>query len=132
MRKTHKPEETILVVCNFAPVQHDNYQVGVPFHGKYKEILNSESVVYGGCGVGNPRVKTSKAEECNGMDESITIQLAPLGVQIFTCTPVKEVKKAAEPEKSKKATESKKEKTTKGTAAGKKTKASTTTTVTER
>ena len=132
VRKTHKPEETILVVCNFAPVQHDNYQVGVPFHGKYKEILNSESVIYGGCGVGNPRVKTSKAEECNGMDESITIQLAPLGVQIFTCTPVKEVKKAAEPEKSKKATESKKEKTTKGTAAGKKTKASTTTTVTER
>lgn len=132
VRKTHKPEETILVVCNFAPVQHDNYQVGVPFHGKYKEILNSESAVYGGCGVGNPRVKTSKAEEWNGMDESITIQLAPLGVQIFTCTPVKEVKKTAEPEKSKKATESKKEKTTKGTAAGKKTKASNTTTVTER
>ena len=133
VRKTHKPEETILVVCNFAPVQHDNYQVGVPFHGKYKEILNSENAVYGGCGVGNPRVKTSKAEECNGMEESITIQLAPLGVQIFTCTPVKEVKKAVEPEKSKKATESKKEKTTtKGTAAGKKTKAGNTTTATER
>ena len=47
----------------------------------------------------NPRVKTSKAEECRGRDESIKIQLAPLGVQIFTCTPVKEVK-AAEPKKS--------------------------------
>jgi 1,4-alpha-glucan branching enzyme len=99
VRKTKKPEETLLVVCNFAPVQHDDYQVGVPFHGKYKEIFNSESEIYGGCGVTNPRVKTSKAEECRGRDESIKIQLAPLGVQIFTCTPVKEVK-AAEPKKS--------------------------------
>ncbi len=96
VRKTKKPEETILVVCNFAPVQHDDYQVGVPFHGKYKEILNSESAAFGGCGVGNPRVKTSKAEECRGREESIRIQLAPLGVQIFSCTPVKETKKAPE------------------------------------
>ena len=94
IRKTRKPEETLLVVCNFAPVQHDNYQVGVPFHGKYKEIFNSESTVFGGCGVANPRAKTSKAEECNGREESIKIQLAPLGVQIFSCTPVKQVKKA--------------------------------------
>ena len=109
IRKTKKPEETLLVVCNFAPVQHDDYQVGVPFHGKYKEIFNSESESYGGCGVTNPRVKTSKAEECKGRDESIKIQLAPLGVQIFTCTPVKEVKEVkevkAEPRKSGKTAE---------------------------
>ncbi len=95
VRKTGKPEETLLVVCNFAPVQHDDYQVGVPFHGKYKEIFNSESKAFGGCGVVNPRVKTSKAEECRGREESIQIQLAPLGVQIYTCTPVEEEKKAA-------------------------------------
>ena len=92
VRKTRKPEETLLVVCNFAPVQHDDYQVGVPFHGKYKEIFNSESESYGGCGVTNPRAKTSKEEECNGREESIKIRLAPLGVQIFTCTPIKEAK----------------------------------------
>ncbi len=96
IRKTGKAEETLLVVCNFAPVQHDNYQVGVPFHGKFKEIFNSESTQFGGCGVGNPRVKTSKAEECCGREESIRIQLAPLGVQIFSCTPVKEAQKTAE------------------------------------
>ena len=111
IRKTRKPEETLLVVCNFAPVQHDNYQVGVPFHGRYKEIFNSESTVFGGCGTGNPRAKTSKAEEWNGRDESIKIQLAPLGVHIFSCTPVKEAKKAPEPPKAaeaKKGAESKK------------------------
>ena len=109
VRKTGKPEETLLVVCNFAPVQHDDYQVGVPFHGKYKEIFNSESKAFGGCGVVNPRVKTSKAEECRGRGESIQIQLAPLGVQIYTCTPVEEEKKAAVSKKTEtKKTETKK------------------------
>ena len=102
VRKTRKPEETLLVVCNFAPVQHDNYQVGVPFHGKYKEIFNSESEAFGGCGVTNPRAKTSKEEECSGREESIRIQLAPLGVQIFTCTPVKKQVKAEPPRTKKK------------------------------
>ena len=40
--------------------------------------------------MGNPRAKTSKKEECDERAESIVIDLAPLGVQIFTCTPVKE------------------------------------------
>ena len=90
LRKTKKKEETLLVVCNFAPVTHEKYQVGVPFHGKYKEIFNSEDPAFGGSGVGNPRAKTSKKEECDERAESIVIDLAPLGVQIFTCTPVKE------------------------------------------
>ena len=66
LRKTDKPEETLLFVCNFAPVEHEKYKVGVPFPGKYKEIFNSESKSFGGCGIVNPRVKSSKAEECDG------------------------------------------------------------------
>ena len=42
MRKTEKPEETLLAVCNFAAVPYEDYQVGVPFYGKYKEIFNSD------------------------------------------------------------------------------------------
>lgn len=43
MRKTDKPEETLLAVCNFAAVPYEDYQVGVPFYGKYKEIFNSDA-----------------------------------------------------------------------------------------
>ena len=95
LRKTDKPEETLLFVCNFAPVEHEKYKVGVPFPGKYKEIFNSESKNFGGCGIVNPRVKSSKAEECDGREESITVHIAPLGISVFSCTPVKRVKKAA-------------------------------------
>lgn len=89
LRKTEKREETLLIVCNFAPALHRKYQLGVPFEGKYKEIFNSDAEVFGGQGLCNPRVKTSKREECSGKSNSISVQLAPLGVSIFSCTPVK-------------------------------------------
>lgn len=87
VRKTRKKEETLLFVCNFAPVVHEKFQVGVPFAGKYKEILNSDSVEFGGSGVTNPRVKTSKKEEWNERPNSIVINVAPMSVSVFTCTP---------------------------------------------
>ena len=90
LRKSDRPEETLLVTCNFAPVTHEKFRVGVPFAGKYKEILNSEDKKFGGSGIGNSRIKTSKKEEADGRENSIEITLAPLGVQIFSCTPVKE------------------------------------------
>lgn len=108
LRKSKKQEETLLVICNFAPVTHEKYKVGVPFHGKYKEIFNSEDKAYGGCGIGNPRVKNSKKEECDERENSIVIDLAPLGVQIFSCTPVKE--EAGKKKKSNQAVKEKAEK----------------------
>lgn len=87
LRKTKKKEETLLFVCNFAPVVHEKFQVGVPFAGKYKEIFNSDSEEFGGGGCTNPRVKTSKKEEWNERPNSIVINVAPMSVSIFTCTP---------------------------------------------
>ena len=109
VRKTDKPEETLLFVCNFAPVLHQKYMVGVPFEGKYKEIFNSDAEKFGGSGKGNPRAKSSKKVECCGREQSITIQLPPLGVCIFSCTPEKVTKtKAAKPERTVKPAKTKK------------------------
>ena len=102
LRKTDRPEETLLVTCNFAPVTHEKFQVGVPFAGKYKEILNSEDKKFGGSGIGNSRIKASKKKEADGREDSIEITLAPLGVQIFSCTPVKEKKADAKKAETKK------------------------------
>lgn len=98
LRKTEKPEETILAVCNFAAIPYENYQVGVPFAGKYKEIFNSDDKKYGGEGVVNARVKAAKKAECDEREYSVTVKLPALGVAIFTCTPEEEPKekKAAE------------------------------------
>lgn len=89
LRMTDKPEETLLFISNFAPVVHEKYQVGVPFHGRYKEILNSDAEEFGGSGKRNPRAKTSKPEECDGFDESMVIDVPPMATIVFSCTPVK-------------------------------------------
>lgn len=90
LRKAKKKEDTLLVICNFAPVLHEKFQVGVPYKGKYKEIFNSEAKNFDGSGETNPRVKPSKAEECDERQNSITIKLAPMSVSIFQYTPVVE------------------------------------------
>ena len=102
--KTDKPEETLLFVCNFAPVEHEKFRLGVPFAGKYKEILNSDAKQFGGSGMVNPRVKMSKKEEWDTRKNSIAINLAPMSTVIFSCTPyeeepVTEKKKPAEKRK---------------------------------
>lgn len=81
VRKCEK--ETLLVVCNFTPVTYEKFRLGVPAKGKYKEVFNSDSIVFGGNGNSNPRLKQSKAEKCDGMEQSIEIVLAPSAVQIF-------------------------------------------------
>ena len=84
---------------------HEKLTVGVPFKGKYKEIFNSDAEKFGGSGKVNPRMKSSKAEECDGKENSITIQLAPLGISVFNCTPT-EPEKKEKPAKAKKTTHS--------------------------
>ena len=90
LRKTEKEEDTLLVVCNFSNVVYEDYQVGVPYPGKYKESFNSDSAVYGGAGNVNPRVKMSRDQECDERKQSIKIKVPPLGISIFQYTKVVE------------------------------------------
>ena len=86
LRKGKKESEWLLIVENFANALWDSHKIGVPFAGKYKEILNTDALVYGGSGITNPRVKTAKESECDDREYSITVKSAPLSVQVFSCT----------------------------------------------
>lgn len=83
VRKSEKRDETLLVVINFVPVKWENYKIGVPYPGKYKEVFNSDAVEFGGTGFNNPRVKTSKEDECDGRADSIRIKVAGLSISVF-------------------------------------------------
>ena len=82
LRKS-KSGESILVVCNFADYAYEKYTIGVPAAGKYKEIFNSDAEVYGGSGLVNKRVKTSKEIKCDFKDNSIKVNIAPLSISIY-------------------------------------------------
>ena len=43
----------IAVICNMTPTLHDHYRLPLPHDGVWREIFNSDALVYGGSGQGN-------------------------------------------------------------------------------
>ncbi|MCF8178436.1 MAG: 1,4-alpha-glucan branching protein GlgB [Sulfuritalea sp.] len=80
MRHGKRPEDSVLVVCNFTPVARQNYVVGVPQGGYWKEILNSDAAIYGGSGVGNLGGVDASPVAVQGHFHSLSLTLPPLGV----------------------------------------------------
>ncbi len=111
-------EETLLVAVNFAGTAYKSYQIGVPFAGRYKEIFCTDAREFGGAGATNARGKESCEEPYDGRENSIRINLAPLSVSIFSCTPYTEEEKQAIAAKKAKKEKEKQEKEAKR-AAGK-------------
>lgn len=51
MRKGNLPKVDALVfVCNFTSNYYESFRVGVPFKARYKQIFNSDELMYGGSG----------------------------------------------------------------------------------
>ena len=83
VRRSGMGKELVIAVCNFTPEVRDRYRLGVPHAGGYREIFNSDSSYYGGSNVGNHEIRISERVPAHGRDESICIQVPPLGVALF-------------------------------------------------
>ncbi|MDD3759434.1 MAG: 1,4-alpha-glucan branching protein GlgB [Acidithiobacillus sp.] len=74
----------VVVVCNFTPVPREQYRIGVPHAGTYREIFNSDAAAYGGSNMGNaPR--DSEALSWSGLPASLSLTLPPLAVVYLRC-----------------------------------------------
>ncbi len=82
VRKGKNPR-SILAVFNLTPVPRQNYRVGVPNPGFWKEILNSDAGEYGGSGQGSLVRGTAESVPWNGRNHSISITLPPLAAILF-------------------------------------------------
>ncbi|TRZ54784.1 MAG: 1,4-alpha-glucan branching protein GlgB [Rhodocyclaceae bacterium] len=80
LRHGRKPEDSVLVVCNFTPVPRQNYIVGVPGGGYWREILNSDAAYYGGSGIGNLGGVEASPVAVHGHYHALSLALPPLGV----------------------------------------------------
>ncbi len=69
----------VVVILNFTPVKRENFRVGVPIHGVWREVFNSDAAEYGGEGVCNGGVLCSEELSCNGMPQSLLLTLPPMG-----------------------------------------------------
>ncbi|MCA9921843.1 MAG: alpha amylase C-terminal domain-containing protein, partial [Anaerolineales bacterium] len=69
--------EKIIAICNFTPVVRNDYRIGVPEAGVYKEIFNSDADIYGGSHVINAEPMTSEPVNWNNRSQSILLTLPP-------------------------------------------------------
>jgi len=83
LRRAHRPEDYIVVVCNFTPVAREEYRIGVPGPGYYHEILNTDSKYYEGTDVGNAGGVRAEPIPWSERPYSIKLRLPPLAVMYF-------------------------------------------------
>jgi 1,4-alpha-glucan branching enzyme len=76
----------VLVVVNFTPEVRRHYRLGVPESGAWREILNTDSELYGGSNVGNGGGVTAGGEGLHGQPHSLELTLPPLAALILTPT----------------------------------------------
>jgi 1,4-alpha-glucan branching enzyme len=81
-----KEGEPLLVVANLTPVPREAYRVGVPFSGKWAELLNTDAEVYGGSNYGNAGGVRTDEVKSHGQAFSLSLNLPPLGVVVFKPT----------------------------------------------
>ncbi|MBI3322297.1 MAG: 1,4-alpha-glucan branching protein GlgB, partial [Candidatus Omnitrophica bacterium] len=87
LRKGKEGKETLLIACNFTPVPRFDYAMGVPCAGRWKEVLNSDALEYGGSGCGNKGGVDAQPVPMHGRPYSVSLFLPPLAVVFLKSVP---------------------------------------------
>ena len=82
-RKASNGKNNLMFIINMTPMKWENYKVGVLKKKKYKLLLNSDDVRFGGQGMEVPAEITSVKENCDYRNYSLTLDLPPYSALIF-------------------------------------------------
>jgi 1,4-alpha-glucan branching enzyme len=83
LRRGRAHEDVLLIACNFTPVPRRHYVIGVPSGGYWRELLNSDSQLYGGSDLGNGGGVEARPVAAHGRDYSLSVTLPPLAMVVF-------------------------------------------------
>lgn len=84
IRKGKSTANLVLMVCNFTPVPRQEYRIGAPHGGFWREALNSDATEYGGSGMGNRGGVDADPWPQHGRPFSLALTLPPLSVLFLT------------------------------------------------
>ena len=76
-------KDFVVTICNFTPQPHSHYRVGVPQHGFYTELFNSDAREFGGSNMGNLGGKWSDDWAFHNRPYSLDLTIPPLGVLVL-------------------------------------------------
>jgi 1,4-alpha-glucan branching enzyme len=68
----------VAVIASFTPVPRENYRIGLPVAGRWREILNTDAATYGGSNRGNAGAVIAHPVPWHDQSASATITLPPL------------------------------------------------------
>ena len=77
----------VAVFCNFTPVPRFDYRVGLPFPGRWREVMNTDAADYGGSGLGNLGGVEASSDPSHGLPASASLLLPPLATLYFQYEP---------------------------------------------
>lgn len=87
IRKGSKKNEILYVVANLSNVSYDALTITVPFAGKYKEIISTEEVRFGGKGLCNEKEIATEERPYDETISTLSVNAAPMSVAVFTYKP---------------------------------------------
>ncbi|RZK57393.1 MAG: 1,4-alpha-glucan branching protein GlgB [Pedobacter sp.] len=82
-RKAEKAKDTLVIVLNLTPVYLQDFRIGMPTKGKWKEIFNSDEEQFFGGGNVNEGLFVTENESIHNQKQSVVINIPPLGITIF-------------------------------------------------
>lgn len=83
VRKGTDEAESLIFIANFTPVVRENYRIGVPKPGFYREVLNSDNLKYGGSDLICTETIESYPVPKHSRIHSIPLTLPPLAVMVL-------------------------------------------------
>jgi 1,4-alpha-glucan branching enzyme len=83
VRQGDEAAAPVVAVFNFTPLPRENYRVGVPRGGRWREVLNSDAPLYGGSGIGNFGGADATPMPYDNFSHSLSLTLPPLGALLF-------------------------------------------------
>jgi 1,4-alpha-glucan branching enzyme len=83
IRYAQDKNDLVVCACNFTPIPRAEYRMGVPRAGLYKELLNSDSEIYGGSNMGNGGSVQADPIPWHDQPFSLLVTLPPLSVIFF-------------------------------------------------
>ena len=101
IRHGKRPIDDLIVLLNFVPETYDEFRIGVPKKGVYKEVFSSDAPAWGGSGRTNPGYITSEPVPYHGMKNSVVVRTPPVGGLILKRASRRELEEINKPKAEK-------------------------------
>jgi 1,4-alpha-glucan branching enzyme len=84
-RRIDRRGRELVVILNLTPATYRDFRQGLPYHGVWEEVFNSDETAFGGSGVKNEGPIRTARKPLHGQPASATLAVPPLGAVILKC-----------------------------------------------